>query len=67
MGIDASLHLKDSLIVLECAHESLTTVPRAALAAQTFQALFARPGARSDSAAALKVVEEVSGFARGGG
>ncbi len=62
MGIDASLHLKDSLIVLQCAHESRTAVPGAALAAQAFNALFARPGVRWDSAAILKVVEEMSGF-----
>jgi 3-hydroxyisobutyrate dehydrogenase-like beta-hydroxyacid dehydrogenase len=62
MGIDASLHLKDSLIVLQCAHESRTAVPGAALAAQAFNALFARPGTRWDSAAILKVVEEMSGF-----
>ena len=62
MGIDANLHLKDSLIVLQCAHESRTAVPGAALAAQAFNALFARPGTRWDSAAILKVVEEMSGF-----
>jgi 2-hydroxy-3-oxopropionate reductase len=61
MGIDASLYLKDSPIVLRCAHASLTAVPGAALAAQAFQALFARPGVRWDSAAILKVVEEMSG------
>jgi 3-hydroxyisobutyrate dehydrogenase-like beta-hydroxyacid dehydrogenase len=62
MGLDASLHLKDSLIVLQCAHESRTAVPGAALAAQAFNTLFARPGARWDSAAILEVVEEMSGF-----
>ena len=62
MGTDANLHLKDSLIVLQCAHESRTAVPGAALAAQAFNALFARPGTRWDSAAILKVVEEMSGF-----
>jgi 3-hydroxyisobutyrate dehydrogenase-like beta-hydroxyacid dehydrogenase len=62
MGIDAGLHLKDSLIVLQCAHESRTAVPGAALAAQAFNALFAHPGTRWDSAAILKVVEEMSGF-----
>ena len=50
MGIDASLHLKDSLIVLQCAHESRTAIPGAALAAQAFNALFARPGVKWDSA-----------------
>lgn len=46
---------------------SLTAVPGAALAAQAFQALFACPGVRWDSAAILKVVEEMSGFPRGDG
>jgi len=63
MGIDASLHLKDSLIVLQCAHESHTAIPGAALAAQAFNALFARPGVKWDSAAILKVMEEMNGGA----
>ncbi len=63
MGIDASLHLKDSLIVLQCAHESRTAIPGAALAAQAFNALFARPGVKWDSAAILKVMEEMNGAA----
>jgi 2-hydroxy-3-oxopropionate reductase len=63
MGIDASLHLKDSLIVLQCAHESRTYAPGAALAAQAFNALFARPGVRWDSAAILQVMEQMSGLA----
>ena len=63
MGIDASLHLKDSLIVLQCAHESRTATPGAALAAQAFNALFARPGVKWDSAAILKVMEEMNGAA----
>ena len=62
MGIDASLHLKDSLIVLQCARESRTAVPGTDLAAQAFNGLFARPGLRWDSAAILKVVEKMSGF-----
>jgi 3-hydroxyisobutyrate dehydrogenase-like beta-hydroxyacid dehydrogenase len=62
MGIDAGLHLKDSLIILQCAHESRTATPAAALAAQAFNALFARPGVRWDSAAVVKVMEEMSGF-----
>lgn len=60
MGIDASLHLKDSLIVLQCAHESRTYAPGAALAAQAFNALFARPGVKWDSAAILQVMEQMS-------
>lgn len=64
MGMDASLHLKDSLIILQCAHESRTATPGAALAAQAFNALFARPGVKWDSAAILKVMEEMNGGAR---
>jgi len=62
MGIDASLHHKDSQIVLQCAHESRTYAPGAALAAQAFNALFADLGVRWDSAALVKVVKEMSGF-----
>ena len=61
MGMDASLHHKDSHIVLQCAHESRTYAPGAALAAQAFNALFSRPGVKWDSAAILKVMEEMSG------
>jgi len=61
MGIDASLHHKDSQIVLQCAHESRTYAPGAALAAQAFNALFSRPGVKWDSAAILRVLEEMSG------
>ena len=62
MGLDASLHHKNAHIVLQCARESCTCTPAAALAAQAFNALFARPGVKWDSAAILKVVEELSGF-----
>jgi 2-hydroxy-3-oxopropionate reductase len=62
-GLDAKLHYKDANIVLECAGESKTPVPGAALAAQAFNALIAREGARWDSAAILKVVEEMNGRA----
>lgn len=62
MGLDASLHHKDAHIVLQCAKESLTATPGAALAAQAFNALFARPGVKWDSAAILKVAEEMNGF-----
>lgn len=62
MGIDASLHHKDSNIVLECAAESHTPVPAAALAAQAFNALTARPGVRWDSAAVRLVIEDLCGL-----
>jgi 2-hydroxy-3-oxopropionate reductase len=62
MGIDASLHHKDAHIVLQTAQESCTAVPAAALAAQAFNALFARPGVRWDSAAILAVLEEMNGL-----
>ena len=62
MGIDASLHHKDSHIVLQTAKESCTATPGAALAAQAFNALFSEPGTRWDSAAILKVLEAASGF-----
>ena len=39
-----------------------TYAPAAALAAQAFNALFAHPDVRWDSAAVVKVVEEMSGF-----
>jgi 2-hydroxy-3-oxopropionate reductase len=59
-GLDARLHHKDANIVLECAGESKTPVPGAALAAQAFNALIAREGTRWDSAAILKVVEDMN-------
>jgi len=61
MGIDASLHHKDAHIVLQTAQASHTAVPGAALAAQAFNALFARPGVKWDSAAILAVLEEMNG------
>jgi 2-hydroxy-3-oxopropionate reductase len=61
-GLDAGLHHKDVHIVLQCAQESKTAVPAGALAAEMFNALMAQPGAKWDSAAMLKVVEEASGF-----
>lgn len=61
MGIDASLHHKDVHIVLQTAKESQVAVPGAALAAQAFNALFARPGVKWDSAAILAVLEEMNG------
>jgi 2-hydroxy-3-oxopropionate reductase len=60
-GLDAGLHHKDANIVLQCAGESKTPVPGAALAAQAFNALMAREGTRWDSAAILKVVAEANG------
>ncbi len=62
MGIDASLHHKDAHIVLQTAQESRTAVPAAALAAQAFNALFARPGVKWDSAAIVAVLEEMNGL-----
>ncbi len=62
MGIDANLHFKDSNIVLACAAESHTPVPAAALAAQAFNALTARPGVRWDSAALRLMMEDVGGI-----
>jgi 2-hydroxy-3-oxopropionate reductase len=62
MGIDASLHHKDAHIVLQTAQASHTAVPGAALAAQAFNALFARPGVKWDSAAILAVLEEMNGL-----
>jgi 2-hydroxy-3-oxopropionate reductase len=61
MGIDASLHHKDAHIVLQTAQASRTAVPGAALAAQAFNALFARSGVKWDSAAILAVLEEMNG------
>lgn len=62
-GLEARLHHKDAHIVLQCAHESRTPVPAAALAAQAFNALMAREGVNWDSAAILEVVEEMNGRA----
>jgi 2-hydroxy-3-oxopropionate reductase len=59
-GLDARLHHKDANIVLQCAFESKTPVPGAALAAQAFNALMGREGTRWDSAAILKVIEEMN-------
>jgi 2-hydroxy-3-oxopropionate reductase len=61
-GIDATLHHKDLHIVLQTAKESLAATPAAALAAQAFNALIARPGVQWDSAGILQVVEEMNGF-----
>jgi 2-hydroxy-3-oxopropionate reductase len=58
-GIDARLHHKDADIVLQCAFASRTPVPGAALAAQAFNALMARPDRRWDSAAILQVLEDL--------
>ena len=59
-GLDARLHHKDANIVVQCAQESCTPVPGAALAAQAFNALMAREGTRWDSAAILKVIAELN-------
>ncbi|MEK6209179.1 MAG: NAD-binding protein [Pseudomonadota bacterium] len=60
-GLDARLHHKDANIVLQCAYESKTPAPGAALAAQAFNALMARAGTRWDSAAILQVIEDMNG------
>jgi 2-hydroxy-3-oxopropionate reductase len=66
-GVDARLHHKDAHIVLQCAQESKTYVPGAALAAEAFNALMNLGDERRwDSAAIVKVMEEMSGYpARG--
>jgi len=56
-GVEARLHHKDAQIVLECAAAAGLAVPGAAVAAQTFNALMARGGARQDSSAVVTVVE----------
>jgi 2-hydroxy-3-oxopropionate reductase len=56
-GVEARLHHKDIQIVLDCAAAAGLAVPGAALAAQSFNALMARSGARLDSSALLTVVE----------
>jgi len=56
-GVEARLHHKDALIVLECAADAGIAVPGAAVAAQSFNALMARGGGRLDSAALITVVE----------
>ena len=60
-GLPAALHHKDVHIVLENAQASQTVVPAAALAAQAFNALMAQGDTQWDSAAILKVVEEMAG------
>lgn len=60
-GLPAALHHKDIHIVLENAQATRTALPAAALCAQAFNALMAQEGTRWDSAAILKIVEEMSG------
>lgn len=60
-GLPAALHHKDVHIVLENAQATHTALPAAALAAQVFNALLADESTRWDSAAILKVVEEMAG------
>ncbi|MGH8728342.1 MAG: NAD(P)-dependent oxidoreductase [Burkholderiales bacterium] len=60
-GVEARLHHKDIGIVLECARDSGLALPGAALAAQSFNALMARGGARRDSSSMITVLEGVSG------
>ncbi|MFO1205928.1 MAG: NAD(P)-binding domain-containing protein [Burkholderiales bacterium] len=56
-GVEARLHHKDVHIALDCAAAVGLAIPGAAVAAQTFNALMARGGARLDSAAVLTVIE----------
>lgn len=56
-GVEARLHHKDIGIVLECARDSGLALPGAALAAQSFNALMARGGAKRDSSSVITVVE----------
>jgi 2-hydroxy-3-oxopropionate reductase len=56
-GVEARLHHKDIGIVLECARDSGLALPAAALAAQSFNALMARGGARRDSSSVITVLE----------
>jgi 2-hydroxy-3-oxopropionate reductase len=56
-GVEARLHHKDIQIVLDCAAAVGIPVPGAAVAAQSFNALMARGGAKLDSSAVMTVVE----------
>jgi 2-hydroxy-3-oxopropionate reductase len=56
-GVEARLHHKDAQIAIDCAAAAGVAVPGAAVAAQTFNALMARGGARLDSSALVTVVE----------
>ena len=61
-GVDARLHHKDAHIVLQCAQESKTYTPAAALAAEAFNALMnLGEDRRWDSAAMVKVIAQMSG------
>jgi len=61
-GVDARLHHKDAHIVLQCAQESKTYTPGAALAAEAFNALMnLGDDRRWDSAAMVKVIAQMSG------
>jgi 2-hydroxy-3-oxopropionate reductase len=56
-GVEARLHHKDIQIVLDCAAAVGIPAPGAAVAAQSFNALMARGGAKLDSSAVMTVVE----------
>lgn len=56
-GVEARLHHKDIGIVLECARDSGLALFGAALAAQSFNALMARGGAKRDSSSVITVIE----------
>jgi 3-hydroxyisobutyrate dehydrogenase-like beta-hydroxyacid dehydrogenase len=60
-GVEARLHHKDALIALQCAADAGIAVPGAAVAAQSFNALMARGGAKLDSAAVITVIEAMRG------
>lgn len=61
-GVDARLHHKDAHIVLQCAQESKTYTPGAALAAEAFNAVMnLGDDRRWDSAAIVKVIAQMSG------
>jgi 2-hydroxy-3-oxopropionate reductase len=61
-GVDARLHHKDAHIIVQCAQEAKAYTPGAALAAEAFNALMSMGERRWDSAAMVKVIEEMSGF-----
>jgi 2-hydroxy-3-oxopropionate reductase len=56
-GVEARLHHKDIGIVLECARDSGLALPLAALAAQSFNALMAKGGAKRDSSSVVTVID----------
>jgi 2-hydroxy-3-oxopropionate reductase len=63
-GVEARLHHKDINIALECARDSGLALPLAALAAQSFNALMAKGGAKRDSSSVISVIEAGSATTR---